>query len=117
MAHQITWFEIRGNDTAKLRGFYGELFGWKFETTPGDPQQYATVSAPQSGIGGGIGKASDGKGWTTVYASVPDLESAIAQARRLGGKLLHPIVELSELSFAIVSDPEGHPVGLLTPKA
>jgi predicted enzyme related to lactoylglutathione lyase len=35
----------------------------------------------------------------------------------LGGKLLRPIVELSELSFAVVADPEGHAVGLLNRKA
>jgi predicted enzyme related to lactoylglutathione lyase len=117
MAYPITWFEIRGDDTAKLRGFYGELFGWQFDAPPGQAEDYAQVSATQSGIGGGVGKAKEGAGWVTVYASVPDLQAAIAQAVRLGGKLLRPIVELSELSFAVVADPEGHAVGLMNRKA
>ena len=33
MAHPVTWFEVRGNDSPKLQQFYGALFGWTFELT------------------------------------------------------------------------------------
>jgi predicted enzyme related to lactoylglutathione lyase len=49
-----------------------------------------------------------------VYVQVPDLKAAIAHAERLGGKLLRPIMELPELSFAVIADPEGHAVGLMS---
>jgi len=116
MAHPITWFEILGQDTAKLRGFYGELFGWKAVLPPGDTFGYAEISPDQAGIGGGIGKTQDaaGKGWVTVYVRVPDLQAAIAHAERLGGKLVRPIMNLPDLSFAVIADPEGHAVGLIT---
>jgi predicted enzyme related to lactoylglutathione lyase len=114
MADKIGWFEVLGQDPTRLRAFYSELFGWKFQ----DEQHagYASVSPEQAGIGGGIGKADDSKGWTTVYANVPDLKTAIGQAERLGGKLLKSITELPGLSFAIIADPEGHPIGLMTMK-
>ena len=116
MAYPITWFEILGQDTAKLRGFYGELFGWKAEPTPDPSFDYAQISPAEAGIGGGIGKAQPAAaaGWVTVYVRVPDLKIAITHAERLGGKLLRPITNLPELSFAVIADPEGHPVGLIT---
>ena len=114
MAHQVGWFEIRGTDTAKLRGFYGELFGWKAQLDPSGG--YAEISSLDAGIGGGIAPAvpSASAGWVTVYVRVPDLKAAIAHAERLGGKLLLPIMELPELSFAVIADPEGHAVGLMS---
>lgn len=116
MAYPITWFEVLGQDTAKLRGFYGELFGWKAEPLPDPSFDYSQISPAEAGIGGGIGKAQDaaGQGWVTVYVRVPDLKAAIAQAERLGGKLLREIVNLPDLSFAVIADPEGHAVGLIT---
>jgi predicted enzyme related to lactoylglutathione lyase len=109
MTHTITWFEVHGHDVAKLRGFYAELFGWKFKSEPNDPHQYATISPDQTGTG----EASDGDGWVTVYVDVYDIETAIARAQHLGGALLRPTVDMPELSFAIIADPEGHAVGLL----
>lgn len=116
MAYPITWFEILGRDTAKLRGFYGELFGWRAEPNPDPSFDYSQISPADAGIGGGIGKAQDAQdqGWVTVYVRVPDLKAAISQAERLGGKLLRPIVDLPALSFAVIADPEGHAVGLIT---
>ena len=57
MAHQVGWFEIRGQDPAKLRGFYGELFGWKAQLDPSGV--YAEISSLDAGIGGGIAPAQD----------------------------------------------------------
>lgn len=114
MGHPVTWVEIIGDDPAKLRGFYGELLGWKFERQEFGGKEYSLIDKQDAGIGGGIGKAEQpGKGWLTFYVSVPDLKAAIAHAERLGGKLVRPIVELPELSFAVVADPEGHRLGLL----
>ncbi len=28
---KVVWFEVCGKDANGLRGFYGELFGWKFQ--------------------------------------------------------------------------------------
>jgi predicted enzyme related to lactoylglutathione lyase len=30
MGNPVVFFEITGNDSAGLRRFYGELFGWEF---------------------------------------------------------------------------------------
>ena len=33
MAQPVVHFEIIGTDPEKLRGYYGELFGWRFDTS------------------------------------------------------------------------------------
>ena len=50
--------------------------------------------------------------WVTFYTRVPDLDAAIAKARSLGSRVLVPPTRHGDSVFAVVSDPEGHPVGL-----
>jgi predicted enzyme related to lactoylglutathione lyase len=39
MATRIVHIEIRADDTAKAKEFWGSLFGWQFEAYPG-PSEY-----------------------------------------------------------------------------
>ena len=111
MTNPVVWFEVMGQDADKLRRFYGDLLGWEFDTN--NPMQYGMVAAGQDGIAGGIGQAPDSaRGWTTFYTKVGNLESAIARAESLGSTVLLPIQELPDTRIAVVSDPEGNPVGL-----
>ena len=54
MGQPVVHFEIIGNDPAKLREYYGDLFGWEFRT--GDA---ATEAVSQRGnygfVDGGTG--------------------------------------------------------------
>ena len=72
----VDWFEVLGSDAGRSQAFYRELFGWE---VPGGA--YGQVSA---GIGGGIGAGGEAR-WATVYASVADVEAALARAEALGG--------------------------------
>jgi predicted enzyme related to lactoylglutathione lyase len=67
-----------------------------------------------TGIGGGVGKAPQGPGWTTFYVQVKDIRASIARAEALGGKVLMPVMKIQEGEIAVVADPEGHPVGFAT---
>ena len=42
MTTPVTWFELTGTDTAALRTFYADLFGW--EITPVDGMDYGIVA-------------------------------------------------------------------------
>jgi predicted enzyme related to lactoylglutathione lyase len=48
----------------------------------------------------------------TFYSPVADLDVAIARARALGSRVLVPPTRHGDTVIAVVSDPEGHPVGL-----
>jgi predicted enzyme related to lactoylglutathione lyase len=112
----VVWFEVIGQDADKQRSFYGELFGWKFEVDP--TSGYGVVEGAgdggeQPGIGGGIGAAAPGQpSWVAFYTAVDDLGATIAKAKALGSTVLVPATKLPTTTIAVVSDPEGLPVGI-----
>jgi predicted enzyme related to lactoylglutathione lyase len=127
MGQPVVHFEIIGNDPAKLRGYYGELFGWQFHT--GDattekvsqPGAYGFVdghSTGEGGINGGIGGGQGYERRVLFYVSVPDVESALQHAERLGGKrLMGPEPESGEFAVGHFMDPEGNVIGVAGPSA
>jgi uncharacterized protein len=75
----VDWFEVLGADAGRSQAFYAELFGW---TVPGGAYGQVAPGAAH-GIGGGIGAGGEDR-WATVYASVGDVEAALARAEALG---------------------------------
>jgi uncharacterized protein len=122
MGQPVMHFEVVGKDGAKLRSYYGELFGWEFQDV-GGPMDYATVDREQNlspegiGIGGGIGGSSESDGHVTFYVGVEDAEAALAKAESLGGKRLFGPDEVPGAGIVIgqLADPEGHVVGIVQP--
>ena len=122
MGQPVLHFEIVGKDGAKLRSYYGELFGWEFQEV-GGPMDYNIVDREQNlspegiGIGGGIGGSSESEGHVTFYVGVEDVEAALAKAERLGGTRLYGPDEVPGAGILIgqVADPEGHVVGVVQP--
>jgi predicted enzyme related to lactoylglutathione lyase len=111
--HEVTWVEVLGQNPDKLRGFYGKLFDWKFQPLPDPKMDYGLLDKEQTGIGGGIGKAPQGPGWTTFYVKVDDVAATLALAEKHGGKVLMPPMTLPDGGvIGVFADPEGHPIGL-----
>jgi uncharacterized protein len=112
MATPVVWFEVLGQHGDSLHGFYAELLGWQF-----DPR---SASEPRKGPGRGMlvrrgtRAPSPPPWWVTFYNRVPDLDTAISKARALGSRVLVPPTRHGDTVIAVVSDPEGHPVGLCT---
>jgi predicted enzyme related to lactoylglutathione lyase len=101
----VDWFEVLGADAGRSQAFYRELFGWD---VPGGA--YAQVTA---GIGGGIGGGGDEGRWATVYASVGDVEGALAKAESLGGTRVYgpnPVDDHTE--SGAFRDPAGNLFGV-----
>lgn len=116
--HPVVWFEVLGQDAARLRRFYGELFDWKIKVE--GPAEYGMVdTAALGGIPGGVGKASEGtRSWVTFYVATPDVAAALAAAQRLGGKVAMPRKVLPDgTPIAVMEDPEGHVIGLVEARA
>jgi hypothetical protein len=123
MGQPVVHFEIIGEDVATLQAFYYGLFGWRtdrFDTN--SPMNYGLVPREENvlpdgtGIGGGIGQAPEGEpGWVTFYVEVSDVETALAQAERLGGtRLSGPDEVMDGLVIGHFNDPEGHLIGVAT---
>src|SRR5262245_62910084 len=110
MSNKVLWFEVLGTDGNKLKKFYCYLFVWKYKDAK--EMNYGMTDPEATGIGGGVGEAPAGPGWSTFYVGVADVDKALAAATALGAKVLMPVTKLPDATIAVFADPEGHPVGL-----
>ena len=127
MGQPVVHFEIIGHDPVRLRGYYGELFGWEFG--PGGPvaesvsQQgnygFTDPAAGSSGarIPGGVGGGAGYRPHVLFYVGVPNVEAALETAERLGGKRTMGPEQAPgrELVVGHFTDPEGNLIGLAGP--
>jgi predicted enzyme related to lactoylglutathione lyase len=113
MRTPVVWFEIVGQHSDSLHDFYEELLGWNSEArTPPSARRGALPPRRSLFPRRSAQAPSTPPWWVTFYTRVPDLDSAIRKARSLGSRVLVPPTQHGDKSFAVVSDPEGHPVGL-----
>ena len=116
MGAPVVHFEIMGADGEALERFYGGLFGWRIEPVEETQGGYRLVHTDAGrGIDGGLGSFPGAPAYTTVYVNTPDIDAAVAKAQTLGGTVLAPVREISPgVRAAILRDPEGHVIGLIT---
>jgi predicted enzyme related to lactoylglutathione lyase len=112
MADKVVWFEVVGKDGAKLRQFYGDLFGWTVDAS--NPMEYGIVDEAEAGIGGGIGQAQEGDGHLMFYVGVDDPQSYLDRIEGMGGKVVTPLTSVPGMvTFAHMQDPAGHTFGIV----
>jgi predicted enzyme related to lactoylglutathione lyase len=127
MGQPVVHFEIIGTDPAGLRGFFGDLFGWEFDTSGtvaeevSEPNDYGFIELltadDGTGIRGGVG-GGDGYGPRSLfYVQVPNVGEALSRAVELGGqRQMGPVVAPNSLVVAHFKDPEGNLIGLAGPR-
>lgn len=123
MADPVVHFEIIGKDPGKLRRYFGELFGWQFDTSApvspavSEPDGYGFVSRATTpdgtGIPGGVGGGAAYAAHALFYVRVPDVEAALRAAERLGGqRQMGPQRAPTGLVVGHFTDPEGNLIGV-----
>lgn len=118
MGQPVVHFEIIGTNPGKLRGYYGELFGWNFAV--GGPVAQEVSEAGDYGftegetIPGGVGGGAGYDPHVMFYVGVPDIEVALGKAEDLGGiRVMGPARSPgTNLVVAHLADPEGNLIGL-----
>jgi hypothetical protein len=117
----VVHFEIIGGDPAKLRTYYGELFGWEFQmadaTTEAvsQPGNYGFVDSTTTGggIDGGVGGGEGYEERVLFYVGVPNVEAALKKAESLGGeRRMGPEGSPGKLVVGQFTDPEGNLIGV-----
>jgi uncharacterized protein len=118
----IVHFEIPAKDVKRASTFYTKAFGWQitqfpnFEywslgTTPSDKN--GTPTSPGA-INGGMGKKGVmAPSAVTVTISVTDIDAALANVKKLGGKVTGKKTPVGDMGFsAYFEDTEGNIIGL-----
>jgi uncharacterized protein len=108
----LCWNELATSDVERAKAFFGELFGWEYET---DESGYTSVRNGGH-LNGGMREQSEQErgippSWLP-YFTVENADDAARQAARLGGKSL-PASEMKIGRFAVIADPQGAAFALL----
>jgi predicted enzyme related to lactoylglutathione lyase len=107
----VDWFEVIGADAERTQRFYTELFGWELASA-GFPGYGLVDTKAGLGIQGGLGGSGDSR-WATIYASVPDVERALARAEELGGgRVYGPMAVGEQMQTGALRDPAGNVFGV-----
>jgi predicted enzyme related to lactoylglutathione lyase len=123
MGQPVVHFEIIGTDPQTLRGYYGDLFGWEFDTPSpvaqevSEPQSYGflnlLMAEDGTGIRGGIGGGPGYQSHAVFYVGVPKVEAALQRVEELGGtRVMGPVTSPSGLVVGHFLDPEGTLIGV-----
>lgn len=127
----VWWSEIVSADPARTRAFYTSVAGWTPKavaaadtTRPPNPGEAEYTVFTREGVEvAGASRLEENDvpdirpGWIT-YIQVANVDDAIVEAVKNGGRILKaPFEEEGTGRMAIVADPDGIPVGLVTPKA
>jgi predicted enzyme related to lactoylglutathione lyase len=124
MGQPVVHFEVIGRDPAGLRDFYRRLFDWEYDTSGpvaasvSEAGNYGFVEQATAGNGagipGGVGGGTGYEGRALFYVGVTDVEAALAEAERLGGRrqLGPDPVPGRDLVVGRFFDPEGNLIGV-----
>ena len=122
MPQPVVHFEVVGRDPARLRSYFGELFGWEFEVPSPVAQEVSesesygflnTITAEDgTGIPGGVGGGSAYESHAVFYVGVPDVGAALQRAEELGGtRVMGPATSPNWSCRRTFQRPRGHTAG------
>lgn len=112
---KFVWHDLVTHDRAACRTFYGALLGWSFQDTTREGRPYSLARSGGAFTGGivEVQRSEPRPAAWLSYLSVPDLDRALAQVGSAGGKVLLPPRAVGAYGrVAVVTDPQGAPLGL-----
>lgn len=113
----FAWTELSTRDQAKALPFYEAVLGWTAKTTDG----YTEFQLGDTSVAGCMDMPemvpAEVPSYWMPYFGAADPEAKAAEAAKLGGTILVPLMEFGGGRFSVVQDPHGSTFGLLDLKA
>ncbi|HLW91484.1 MAG TPA: VOC family protein [Roseiarcus sp.] len=113
----FVWFELNTDNVAKAKDFYAKTLGWTYSEMPGPAGAYTIIHSGETMIGGMVANmAPPGTPphWFD-YIEVDDVDKRAAAFGSSGGGVLRPPFDIPNVGrIAIVKDPSGAVVGIIT---
>lgn len=112
-SHPFCWMDIQAKDMQAAQKFYGELFGWSFQSFGGD--DYAMYMPPAGLMGALTAKPEDleAKQGCTPYLYTADFEGDVAALRAAGAQFTQEPNNVSGANVAVFLDAAGTQYGLI----
>jgi predicted enzyme related to lactoylglutathione lyase len=114
------WVDLRVDDVARARAFYGSLFGWDIQEGPPEAGGYSMCLIDGNSVAG-IGPKMGGPGaptiWTT-YLATESADETAAKIRTAGGQVMMDPFDVMDVGRMFVGvDPGGAAFGVWEAKA
>ena len=119
------WYELMTPAAASAKTFYDAVVGWDIDSTNSVPDgsvDYRMIKRGDGGFAGGLLAmtpemiASGGKPGWYGYVHVPDVDAAVKQIEDAGGRSWMGPQDMEGVGrMALVSDPQGAPLYVMTP--
>jgi uncharacterized protein len=107
-AGALSWNELATPDIDASANFYGELFGWKYETFEGMPMPYMVIQTADGNSNGGLRGAMENEPtYWLVYFGTDNIENGMASATDLGADTLVPATDIGMGQIGVLQDPQG----------
>lgn len=114
----FSWNELMTTDVESAKKFYTELLGWETEDFPVEGMNYTVVKPNGDPAGGIMSMPPQCEGmpphWS-VYVTVDDVDAASKKTESLGGKVLYPPTNITDVGrFCVIQDLQGAAICLIT---
>lgn len=114
----FSWNELVTTDMPAAKQFYREALGWELEDKNNPGMTYTIAKKGAREVAGIMAMPADAKGmaphWGS-YVTVDDVDARVARVKKLGGKLFVGPQDIPDVGrFAIISDPQGAMLAMIT---
>jgi len=107
-AGALSWNELATPDINASAEFYGELFGWKYETYEGMAMPYMVIQTADGNSNGGLRGAMENEPtYWLVYFGTDNIEDGMADATEAGATALVPATDIGMGQIGVLQDPQG----------
>jgi uncharacterized protein len=123
MIGRVFWTELMTTDVTKARAFYTKLMGWTYQAMPGSDNKYWLIieQGNPEPLGGLMQFDGDEKAKTDLwftYFAIADVTKAVMNTKASGGEVLREPFDIPGVGrIAIIQDPTGAVLGVMTPAA
>jgi predicted enzyme related to lactoylglutathione lyase len=119
----LYWNELITDDTAVAEAFYTSVFGWRAHIQDMPTGPYTSFWADGNVEGhaaAGMMAKNEGMGpipnYWGVYFAVDDVDAILGAVKDNGGQVLMPAMDIPEVGrFAVIQDPQGAHLSVMTP--
>ena len=114
----FSWMELRTTDIDGAKRFYASLFGWQTQDMSMTDMQYTVISVHGDEVAGMMQipkERSEMPPHWGLFVTVDNVDATADRAAKLGGQVLHQPTDIPDVGrFAIIQDPQGAVLGVIT---